>query len=68
MRPGRRATGVGRSPTIAGLGPLVAGPLLLRRPSNGVAAAIILASIVWLVGWVMAAGSQASRAVETIDD
>ena len=58
---GHRAAG-GRL-ILAGLGPLILGPLLLVRPSNGVGAVLVFGAIAWLLAWVLAAGATARRAI-----
>lgn len=52
-----------RSLRIAGFGPLLAGVLVLSRPSNVVGAVSILAGLAWLVGWALLAGRRADRRI-----
>ena len=54
----------GRLLSIAGLGPLVTGPLLLTRPTNAGGLALVLAGLAWMVGWILAAGVVGTRAAE----
>ena len=54
----------GRLLSIAGLGPLLTGPLLLTRPTNLVGLVIVLSGLAWMVGWILAAGVVGTRAAE----
>ena len=54
----------GRLLSIAGLGPLLTGPLLLTHPTNAVGLVIVLSGLAWMVGWILAAGVVGTRAAE----
>ncbi len=49
---------------ISALGPVVVGAIVLLGPSNAVGAIGILAALVWLVAFVIAAGIKGQRATD----
>ena len=54
----------GRFLSIAGLGPLLTGPVLLTRPTNAAGVVIVLSGLTWMVGWILRAGVVGTRAAE----
>ena len=54
----------GRHLSIAGVGPLVTGPLLLTQPSNGIGLAIVGVGLAWMLAWILAGGVVGTRAAE----
>ena len=50
--------------SVAGYGPLVAGPLMLSGPTNGGGATIVFAGLGWMLIWILVAGVIGTRAAE----
>lgn len=50
--------------SVAGYGPLVAGPLMLTGPNNGGGATIVFSGLGWMVVWILVAGIIGTRAAE----
>lgn len=51
---------------VSGVGPTLAGALLLTRPSGGTALTVIALSSFWLVGWLLVATLFASRSARAL--
>lgn len=58
----------GRLLSVAGLGPLVTGPLLLTHPTNGGGLTIVVVGLGWMLAWILAAGVVGTRAAEAALD
>jgi len=50
--------------SVAGYGLLVAGPLMLTNPTNGVGATIVFSGLGWMLIWILVAGVIGTRAAE----
>ncbi len=51
----------------AAAGPATAFVWLLTRPSNVMAAAVLISGLIWLLGWIIAAAMSGREAIAQID-